>query len=170
MVRVWATETGEELLTLEGGPGAINTTAVVISPDGTLIAAGQLNGVIRLWDAATGQLVREFIGHSAGVFDLDFSADGRLLGSASFDMLTKVWEVQSGREIASLYGNSGRVLGVALSPDGTQVATGGEDGTIRLYAIKLEDLVTLASTRLTRTLTTEECQKYLHTEVCPSLP
>lgn len=170
MVRIWDKMSGQELLTLEGGPGAINTTAVVISPDGTLIAAGQLNGLIRLWDATTGQLVREFSGHSAGVFDLDFSADGKLLSSGSFDMLAKVWEVQSGMEIASLYGNTGRVLGVALSPDGTQVATGSEDGTIRLYAVKVEDLITLARLRLTRTLTTEECQKYLHIDDCSSPP
>lgn len=170
MVRVWDTLSGQERLTLEGGQGAINTTSVAINPDGSLIAAGQLNGVIRLWDAATGQLVRELTGHSAGVFDLDFSTDGKLLGSASFDMLTKIWEVQSGSEIATLYGHTGRILGVAFSPNGTQVATGGEDGTIRLYAVKVEDLIALARSRLTRSLTTEECQKYLHGEACPATP
>jgi hypothetical protein len=50
------------------------------------------------------------------------------------------------------------------------VATGREDGTIRLYAVKMEDLIALARSRLTRSLTTEECQKYLHVEACPALP
>lgn len=170
MLRVWDTTSGQEWIAFPGGEGAINTTSNAISPDGSQIAAGQLNGVIRLWEADMGKMIGELIGHSAGVFDLDFSADGQWLGSASFDLLTKIWDVSSGREIASLYGHTGRVMGVAFSPDGTQVATGAEDGTVRLYALKVEDLVALARSRLTRSLTAEECQKYLHVEACPASP
>jgi WD40 repeat protein/class 3 adenylate cyclase len=168
MVRVWYATSGQERLTLPAGEGAINTTAVAISPDGTLIAGAQLNGLIRVWEAATGTLVHELTGHSAGVFDLDISADGTMLASAGFDLLTKIWDLQSGQELASLYGHTGRVMGVAFNPDGTQVATGADDGTVRLYALRLEDLVALARSRLTRSLTTEECRKYLHVEECPS--
>jgi WD40 repeat protein/DNA-binding SARP family transcriptional activator len=167
VVHLWDPATGQIQRTLPGGEGARLMTGVAFSPDGTLIAGGQLNGSIRLWEVATGTLVHVLPGHSAGVFNLDFSADGRLLASASFDLLAKVWDVQSGEEIATLYGNAGRVMGVAFSPDGTQVATGGEDGTVRLYAVRVEDLVALARSRVTRSLTREECQKYLHVEECP---
>ena len=59
---------------------------------------------------------------------------------------------------------------VAFSPDGTRLATGGFEGRARIYALDLEDLTELAETRLTRGLTTEECQKFLHVETCPSEP
>jgi WD40 repeat protein/class 3 adenylate cyclase len=170
MVRVWDPATGQELLTLAGGEGCINMTGVAISPDGTLIAGAQLNGVIRLWEAATGKLVRELRGHSAGIFDLAFSRDGSMLASASMDMLAKVWDVESGQELASLYGSAGRVLGVAFSPDGGQVATGADDGTVRLYDVSEEALVALARSRVTRSLTQEECEKYLHQDVCRASP
>ncbi len=161
-VRLWDPVSGRIQFTLSGGEGPPLMTGVTFSPDGRLIAAGLINGSIRLWEAATGTLVHVLPGHSAGVFDLDFSADGRLLASASFDLWAKVWDVQSGEEIATLYGNTGRVMGVAFSPDGTQIATGGEDGTVRLYAVRVEDLVALARSRVTRSLTRQECQKYLH--------
>jgi len=161
-VRVWNPASGQERLTLVGAEGTRNMTAVAFSPDGTLIAGGNANGLICVWEAATGTLVHVLAGHSAGVFDLDFSADGRLLASASFDLLGKIWDVQSGEEVATLQGHAGRVIGVAFSPDGGQVATGGEDGTVRLYAVRVEDLVALARSRVTRSLTRQEREKYLH--------
>ncbi len=170
MVRAWEPLTGRERFILPGGEGAINTTSVAISPDGKLIAGAQINGVIRVWEIDSGKLIHELTGHSAGIFDMDFSPDGTLLASASFDQLTKIWDMHSGAELASLYGHTSRVMGVAFSLDGTQVATGADDGTVRLYAVKLEDLVSLARSRLTRGFTKEECQQYLHTDTCPTSP
>jgi WD40 repeat protein len=166
-VRLWDPASGQVRLTLQGSEGSRNMTSVAFSPDGALVAGGNANGLICVWQATTGKLLHVLAGHSAGVFDLDFSADGRLLASASFDLLAKIWDVQSGEEIATLYGHAGRVMGVAFSPDGTQVATGGEDGTVRLYAVRVEDLVALARSRVTRSLTKQECQKYLHVDGCP---
>jgi hypothetical protein len=51
-----------------------------------------------------------------------------------------------------------------LSQDGSQ------DGVSRVYLLHLEDLVELARARVTRPLTTEECQKYLHVQECPTEP
>jgi hypothetical protein len=60
------------------------------------------------------------------------------------------------------------VIGVAFDPEGMQVATGADDGTVRIYVVRVEDLITLARSRVTRSLTTEECQKYLHVDECPT--
>ncbi|MBI4771839.1 MAG: hypothetical protein HY784_15855 [Chloroflexi bacterium] len=40
-------------------------------------------------------------------------------------------------------------------------------GTSPRSNLRIEDLVALAQSRVTRSLTAEECQKYLHTEPCP---
>ena len=38
---------------------------------------------------------------------------------------------------------------------------------VRVYLLQIEDLLDLAQTRVIRSLTTDECQKYLHMERCP---
>lgn len=49
-----------------------------------------------------------------------------------------------------------------------QLATTGRDGTSRLYALPLEDIVAIAKTRVTREMTCQERRTYLHEEVsCP---
>jgi hypothetical protein len=56
---------------------------------------------------------------------------------------------------------------VAYSPDGARLVATSRDATARVYAATIDDLVALAQSRLTRTLTEQECQQYLHVEACP---
>ena len=37
-----------------------------------------------------------------------------------------------------------------------------------MFATNLDELMELAKTRVTRTLTEEECQEYLHLDTCPN--
>ena len=71
------------------------------------------------------------------------------------------------RGIVQLVWKYQQCLWVSFSPDDNHLATGGTDGTIRLFTLRLEDLVALAQTRVTRALTVEECRKFLHVETCP---
>jgi WD40 repeat protein len=59
---------------------------------------------------------------------------------------------------------------VAFSPDGKLLYASGVDGIARVYLTNVDDLIALARTRVTRGLTDEECQVYLHTASCPALP
>jgi WD40 repeat protein len=165
--REWDAATGQELRTFSS-PEGLDVYGLVISPDGERLALGLQDGSVALWDIATGEQVGQLSGHGGLVIQVVFSADGRKLATASFDKFAKLWDLESGQELATLYGNGGNVFAVVLSPDGKHAATAGGDGTMRLYTLDTTELITLARSRLTRDLTKEECQRYLHQEQCPA--
>jgi WD40 repeat protein len=144
--------------------------AVSVSPDGKLLASSNQDGVVTLWDITSGQPVRTISASDAIVIRMAFSREGEHLATAICDRLAKVWDVRTGQELATFYGNNGDVFGVPFNPDGTRLATASTDGIVRIYTLKLDELVTLARSRLTRSFTPEECEKYLHVKVCPTKP
>jgi WD40 repeat protein len=56
---------------------------------------------------------------------------------------------------------------VAFSPIDNSFATGSSDGKFQIYTLSTEELLDIAESRVTRTLTEAECQQYLHLESCP---
>ena len=167
-VRVWDAVAGEELFVVNNG-GAIY--AIAFSLDGKKLATGgQEHGMTTIWDATTGKKLISLFGHTRAVYAVAFTPDGSRLATASGDGTVKIWNAESGEELLTLLGHTGRVFGLAISPDGTRLATAGQDGISRVYLLKIEELVKLARSHLTRSLSIEECQKYLHMDTCPSTP
>jgi WD40 repeat protein len=69
----------------------------------------------------------------------------------------------------ALRGHTGAISDVSVSPDGAHAMSVGADGTVRVWALRLDDLVAIAEDGLTRTLTDAECRRYLHTDGCNRL-
>ena len=69
--------------------------AVAFSPDGTRIASGGRDGILRLWDAGTGDLLLKLEGHSDYIKSLAFSPDGRQIATGSGDHTVRIWDAQA---------------------------------------------------------------------------
>jgi WD40 repeat protein len=107
-------------------------------------------------------------GQVGGGFGVPFSPDGRLLATASQDGTAKIWDAETGQELLTLFGPPHGLHDVAFSPDNRYLAAAGMDGTVRFYILPVNELIALAESRLTRSLTDEECQQFLHVEECPT--
>jgi WD40 repeat protein/serine/threonine protein kinase len=108
--------------------------SVAISPDGKVLASTGFDGTIKLWDLATGELLKTMVAHQNYGRYLAFSPDGKLLASAGFDTKVKLWDVARGEELKTLAGHThGEIRRVAFSPDGRSLASVGEDGAAILW-------------------------------------
>jgi WD40 repeat protein len=72
---------------------------LAVSPDGRQVAAAESDYSIWVYELATGQARRHFVGHSNEVTALAFTPDGQRLISTSRDLTALVWDVsQAGAE------------------------------------------------------------------------
>jgi WD40 repeat protein len=105
-------------------------------------------------------------GHAATVNNAVFSQDGTRLATASLDGTIKMWDALSGQNLLTLPDNAWMLT---FSPDGKYLANGDFwGGLVHVYLLDIDELADLARSRLTRTLTEEECRQYLHLEQCPA--
>jgi WD40 repeat protein len=99
------------------------------SPDGKLLASGGV-AEIRLWDLASGKLLREIRdGNRTRYCTLVFAPDGRWLAGASPDSVC-VWETATGRRLHEFPADG---QSVACSPDGKLLAAPSKDDSIFLW-------------------------------------
>jgi WD40 repeat protein/basic membrane lipoprotein Med (substrate-binding protein (PBP1-ABC) superfamily)/transcriptional regulator with XRE-family HTH domain len=148
-----------DLLILRGHADSIS--AVAFSLNGERLATASLDGTAKIWDAQTGQELFTLAGHTDAATGVAFSPDGKRVATVGRDGGAKLWDASTGLEALALPGGNAALTGVAFSPDGKRLVVSGEGGA-RVYLLDVDDLAALARTRVTRLLSVEECQEYLH--------
>ena len=128
-VKLWDPSSGDEAATLDRHSLGVNSVAW--SPDGTRLASGSDDDTVHLWDVASHKTIRTFKG-KALIWNVAWSPDGALLASTE-EPTVRIWEANSGKQVAALEGHSGYVHDAFFSPDGRLLASGANDGDIRLW-------------------------------------
>ena len=93
---VWQVHTGELLQVIRV---PMIAEAIAVSPDRQSLALGgnYANPIVSLWDIATGQEVRQLVGHDSDIETIIFVADGGALLSASRDGIVNLWDITKER-------------------------------------------------------------------------
>ncbi|MGW8249009.1 MAG: nSTAND1 domain-containing NTPase [Anaerolineales bacterium] len=100
-------------------------TAIAISPDGNRALIGMMDGMIIVWDLASGDEITRLRGHSAKINDIGIDASGRLAVSVGDDALAIVWDLATTSEIHRFNGHSGQIRALDISRGGQLVVTAG---------------------------------------------
>ncbi|MBW2525998.1 MAG: WD40 repeat domain-containing protein, partial [Deltaproteobacteria bacterium] len=127
-LRIYATETGQLGLTLDGARGAF-------SPDGEAILVAATSPVVRVYDRQGRQLAT-LDGHTEPIVALGYFADGRAV-TASRDGTVRIWDGTTGKMLDVLGAHRGAVQGAWLDPAGARVLTLG-DGRAKLWSAPAE--------------------------------
>ena len=117
--------------------------SLTFSPDGGLLATGDVDGEICLW-LADGELLLSLQGHAGWAWSIAFGWDNQLLASGSSDGSVRLWNVHDSQCLHTLQGHTDAIWSVTFcvraesqSPEAVQLlATGSEDQTIRLWDVQ----------------------------------
>jgi WD40 repeat protein len=114
---------GKERFAVPGGLGG--TSALAISPDGSILAAGSYDTNVRAWTTRNGELLRLIEDLPVAMFALAFTPDGRFLAAAGADRTVYFWDTKTWKLARKLTGQPEMISSMAFSPDGRLLATGG---------------------------------------------
>jgi WD40 repeat protein/beta-lactamase regulating signal transducer with metallopeptidase domain len=153
--RLWDAATGNEIKAFKG---TRHMRAVTFSPDGKLLATGDEQATVRIYDLATGNQLHEMDVQSiAESLSLAFSPDNKTLACAgawneggvpkgiTLNLQKRVtvigkegffvllWDAATGKEVRRFGGLSDKIKSVAFSPDGKTLAAANKDGKICLW-------------------------------------
>jgi WD40 repeat protein len=123
-VRLWDAATGQEV----GPPFREHDTrvnAAAFSPNSALVASGDADGKVLVWNAATGGVLYTLPGDGEFVWGLAFSPDGGRLAVASWKEVKLCDWTKPEAAPQRLGGLAGTITGVAFSPDGERLAACG---------------------------------------------
>ena len=124
---------GDQVLDLVHGAKGINS--VTITLDGSHIATGGRDGIVKVWSTAGGEIPVTLTGHTGAIRWLAFTADNKRLASASEDLTVRLWSLGSDEPPRVLSGHTGFVFSAVFDHDDRELVTASADATVRVWDV-----------------------------------
>lgn len=127
-------------LNIADGSSSPNVRFVVFSPDGKRMITGNQTRQMRLWDLATGRVIKQVL-HPRGISSGTLSADGDLLATTDYGDATHLFDPNT-LELLKTFNSKGKNnKTVAISAEGKWLATGARDGSITIWDVESGEIL-----------------------------
>lgn len=137
VVRVWMQDHASPQRLLVGHDTSVS--ALAWHPNGMYVfsASDETDKSIRMWSVVTGQCVRVFSGHNEYISALECAPNGKILASADCAGNIFFWDLAKGTRIKRSRGHGkGGIWSLNFSVESNVLASGGQDGTVRLWDVE----------------------------------
>jgi WD40 repeat protein/serine/threonine protein kinase len=108
------------------------TAAIAITADGRKVATN-VDQIIRIWDANTGDALTPPLPPHGPITCMQFSPDGAILAAGGAGHTVHLWDSTNGKERMPPWHHDGALLTLEFSPNGQTLVTGGKDRTARIW-------------------------------------
>lgn len=170
-IKLWSTSTGKETRTINTDIAALS--ALTFSANGQLIACGNINGTLKVYNTADGKEVKKLID---GPGEEDFIAIGRKVGRIPIvgdigDAFSNL--IESGDQLRNLIFKNKSIRALAFHPDSSALAYQAGDNII--HVLQMSDGKEILSvvqdgpavkTGVTAALTNDSASPYFR-QLCP---
>ncbi len=166
------TTSGQAVLSLDIAP-----TVVAFDPTGQYLASGTFAGGVVVVDMAAlvggaapaDAIVMDATVDSGLVTGIALSTGGTLATAGLDSTSVRLWDWRTGDLVVEIPADAvgGPPPKLAFSPDGRYLLYTDAGNVLRKFLLDFDDLVELARSRLTRTLTDDECRRHLYLSRCP---
>ncbi|MEP7265579.1 MAG: WD40 repeat domain-containing protein [Bacteroidota bacterium] len=112
------------------------TDEAMFTQDGKYIISANHANNVKVWDIATGNIVKTFAGHEDWVYAFRMTNDQSKLITASFDKTIKIWDFESGKQLSTLQGHTDGIYQLALTPDNKTLISVAVDSTMRVWDLE----------------------------------
>ncbi|MCE9576714.1 MAG: WD40 repeat domain-containing protein, partial [Deltaproteobacteria bacterium] len=99
------------------------------------LAVGTNNGVVQLYDRATGQFLGSCVGHVGPVRMVSFAPDGQILATIGSDRTLRVWDATWRRELARFVGLDGAPNSLRFDGGGHRMVVATTDGHVHTFPV-----------------------------------
>jgi WD40 repeat protein len=140
----------------------------VFAPDGrNLVGISETEANVVVVDTETWEQSAVLSGHRGNLKDVDVSPDSRLIASSDSTGLVRIWDLSTGEALQGIPLQQ-QVQNVEWVDERHLLVTPTDGPDAYVMTVDVDELLEIARSRVTRDLTDEECQTYLHVDACPS--
>eukprot|EP01013_Petalomonas_cantuscygni_P010045 TRINITY_DN2299_c0_g1_i1.p2 TRINITY_DN2299_c0_g1~~TRINITY_DN2299_c0_g1_i1.p2 ORF type:complete len:342 (+),score=73.92 TRINITY_DN2299_c0_g1_i1:36-1028(+) len=126
---------------LRGHRGWVTAIATPQDSDKDIVVSASRDKSLIKWDVSAtaqdsenaGKPVKQLLGHSDFVQDVQISSDGAFALSGSWDRTLALWELATGTRRGVFRGHKNDVMSVAFSPDNRQIVSASRDRSVKIW-------------------------------------
>lgn len=107
--------------------------SVAFNSDGSRIATGGEDGLLRIFKADTGAPIATISGQGMEILTIAFSPDGARIASAGLDRKVRIWDANTFEQVGSFTGHEGHIGCLDWDVTGRRLASCSGDFTVRIW-------------------------------------